>query len=692
MFDYKEYYKKENESVLDSYEKSLVKINSIVDSTEKKDGYGKYFNELGRFIIMMADHEKEIDEAYFENNTFEQLKDFNEKMFKDLLHDNYGTCYGNPSYAVSQFGDEIGQALSYLYTKVHEYVQLAYQHKIFMMYRVNKLFIQFYNYIMDNQEISYCKLKEFILADAKEYVDQEVKLYYDEMSNPNKSYLTDMVKNDDLTDLRYLFKYGNYIGYNEIKIAEYLNDIPKEKIKYMADIMSEGYRIGFINDNKDITIKSAVSLRYQIGFERVMREVIANFDKLNLRPIITIETITNIEYNYAFTKMYSTMPNKQYFYDHRYDYALYLDDEYAKLKQEACEKHINELGANLHAQGGPAVLEGFGQNPFYPETKKECVKLDDDQTVLNKNLQMKAKQLLCKYLSGENYSFTMVSYPVPEIGDKFEEIFDYTIKVNTLDVNVYEKIQQKLIDALDKGEYAHVQGKGSNKTDIMVKLHEIKNPEKESLFHNCLADVNIPLGEVYTSPTLQGTNGTLFVEEVFLNGLKYNNLEITFKDGYVDTYTCTNFDDSEENKKYVYENLIFPNKTLPLGEFAIGTNTTAYVMAHKYNIDDVLPILITEKTGPHFAIGDTCFAWSEDTPVYNSDGKEIIARDNEKSILRKTNIDEAYTGKHTDITIPYSGLKSIDVITKDNERIGLIKDGRFVLAGTEELNKALDEA
>ena len=63
-----------------------------------------------------------------------------------------------------------------------------------------------------------------------------------------------------------------------------------------------------------------------------------------------------------------------------------------------------------------------------------------------------------------------------------------------------------------------------------------------------------------------------------------------------------------------------------MGEFAIGTNTAAYTMARKYGIEDKLPILIAEKTGPHFAFGDTCYSWQEDTKVYNPDGKEIIAR------------------------------------------------------------------
>ena len=126
-----------------------------------------------------------------------------------------------------------------------------------------------------------------------------------------------------------------------------------------------------------------------------------------------------------------------------------------------------------------------------------------------------------------------------------------------------------------------------------------------------------------------------------------------------------------------------------MGEFAIGTNTTAYAMAEKYQIGDKLPILIAEKTGPHFAVGDTCYSFSEESPMYNPDGKEVIARDNEISILRKSDPSRAYFSCHTDITVPYSELGDIAAVTADGEETVLIRQGRFVLPGTEELNQAL---
>ena len=110
----------------------------------------------------------------------------------------------------------------------------------------------------------------------------------------------------------------------------------------------------------------------------------------------------------------------------------------------------------------------------------------------------------------------------------------------------------------------------------------------------------------------------------------------------------------------------------------------------KYQIEDKLPILIAEKTGPHFAVGDTCYSRSEDIKVYNPNGKEIVARDNAVSLLRKTDVEKEYFQCHTDITIPYEELEEISVVTKAGKQIILLKDGRFVLPGTEMLNDPFD--
>lgn len=684
MFDIKKSYGEENERVLESYKETILEIKKINEETEdfenlnEKKEIFKFFNHVSSLVLRMSDLEKVINDDYFHNKSFEELKTENEELFKELFGENYKLSYANPTYSVSVFGDKIGQVFSTLYCGFRGYITYAFKHKIFMMEKYNRLCTQVFNYVKNN-EVSFEGLQKIIAKYESMTLEKDFEFFFIEKFYKDFGFYDDIVLNSDINDLRYLFKYGIYISENEIKTAEFLLDYPVEKLKTVTAAIAKAYITGFIRDNKDITKRSDVRIVSNLGQERLVRQLIKEFKKHNLNAYIS--------------QVISTDVNKQYDYDHKFDNALYLDEELAKLRITAFEKAAEKCHEFLKDYSGIMYIDKFGETPFSPKNTKERLKLSDEQLKLHQKEENRKTEIIEKHhIPWTETSFCIVAFPTPEIGEDFEEIFEETIKINMLDSDKYEVIQQSIIDALDEGEYVHVKGKEDNATEIKVKLNKLQNPDKETNFVNCVADVNIPLGEVFTTPALKDTNGVLHIKEVFLDGFKYENLKLTFKDGYISEYTCTNFKDEATNKEYIRENLLFPHNTLPLGEFAIGTNTLAYVIAEKYGIIDKLPVLIIEKMGPHFAIGDTCFAWAEDMPVYNMlDKKEIVARDNEKSILRKTKIDDAYTNVHTDITLPYDALEDISVITKAGERIEIIKDGRFVLKGTEELNKPFGE-
>ena len=44
-----------------------------------------------------------------------------------------------------------------------------------------------------------------------------------------------IIMDSDLSDLRYLYRFGEYISENELHMARYLNSLPEEKIALMAD-------------------------------------------------------------------------------------------------------------------------------------------------------------------------------------------------------------------------------------------------------------------------------------------------------------------------------------------------------------------------------------------------------------------------------------------------------------------------
>ena len=70
---------------------------------------------------------------------------------------------------------------------------------------------------------------------------------------PENNFAAAILRTADFTDLRYLYAYGEYVGENELKMAEFMNSLPEETIHTMADTYTEGYRIGFEVTGKDLS-------------------------------------------------------------------------------------------------------------------------------------------------------------------------------------------------------------------------------------------------------------------------------------------------------------------------------------------------------------------------------------------------------------------------------------------------------
>ncbi len=679
------------------YELAKGRICEIGEECVKGDAYSLYFRKTASFLqgIMQTYEEAQSGELY--KATMETLQEKNRKLYEDILPENYEESYGNPVYAVKALGEGYGQLLSFLYTELRSMISFAYEKDLFELLIRMELFLEVYTAFAcgweeEKEEPEYEQLRQIIYWFVSDYSEPSSEKRLREQLCPEEDFALRLIMDSNLDDLRYLYYFGEYISEQELETARHLSSMPPEEIKRMADTYTEGYRIGFAVCNKDISKKKTVNIRYSLGFERMIRAAVGNFEAMGLKATI-YRAGTSVLRGKSIRKngYFGADANKQYNYDHKDDQALYLDGRLVNRKLEVMREAFEGLKEEASVFGGPAVVEVFGEEPFAPKTKPETLKLSEKQQKLEVEYMTAAGELQNEYIKGEERSFTIIAFPVPAIGEKYEEIFDETVRINTLDYKKYQGIQQTIINALDKADYVTVKGMGGNRTDLKIKLHELKNPEKETNFENCVADVNIPVGEVFTSPLLKGTEGVLHVSRVFLNGLEYKDLEIAFTEGMISGYCCGNFASEEANKKYIKDNVMFRHETLPMGEFAIGTNTAAYVMAKDYGIGDKLPILIAEKMGPHFAVGDTCYSHEEDMLTYNPDGKAITARENEVSALRKTNRAQAYFNCHTDITIPYDELGELAAVNKEGEKEVIIKEGRFVLKGCEELNRPLGE-
>lgn len=669
------------------------RISQIAQETGIETPFRDYFIFVADFLQDITQRYEEMADRDWKAIPLILLQEENAKLYADIMPDNYEKSYGNPAFAVITLGRTFGSILSFLYVEMRSNIVFLYEQNLMEILIRMELFLEVYHafyYAMeeDKKLPEYEEIQQILYWFMSDYAEEEMGSRIKTQLDPNDQFVLPIIIESDLEDLRYLYRFGEYISENELKIAEYLNQLPQSTIDQMASTFTEGYRIGFENAKKDLSKKKVVTIRYRLGFERMVKKAVELFAQMGLQTTVSRAGVS------AFHKRgidkigyYGGIPNKQYDYDHKEDLSLWLDKLFYNRKVEATRNTYEQIKEWAYVFAGPAVIDVFGETLFDPQNKPESNRLSAKQQKILIEESITCNQIVNEYIKGEERSFTMIAFPMPEIGAEFKAIFEETIQINTLDAALYDVIQNTIIDALDSAEYVEVKGSGVNQTDLKVALQPLEDPLKETGFENCLADMNIPLGEVFTSPALEGTNGVLHVSKVFLNELEYKNLILRFTDGKVTSYDCSNFEAEEENRNYIKENVMFHHKTLPLGEFAIGTNTIAYVMARNYNIGDKLPILIAEKMGPHFAIGDTCFCMSEDLKVFNKNQKEIIAKDNSVSILRKSDPNKAYFGCHTDISIPYDEIAYIKAVTKDGKSIMIIENGRFVLAGCEKLNE-----
>lgn len=694
---------------MERYLDAIERIRQIPEEKAVPETFRDYFMTCAEFIIKLDDFIKETEGIDLSGFSF--LKDENSRMLESSLiewnktfyaerNTGYESSYLNPAYAEKKLSP-FGGVLSVLLMEIEDLVPSAYEKNLSDITSVLETFIQIYcmftarfaeyrenpkgNMLPDVQSVKDV-LYSYGFDYSWDFLMQDMKGQF----QPEDSYAVKLINEHDFMAASDIYLYGSFISEKALKTAEFMATLPEEEIDRMAYTWYKGFKDGFRIQGKPYEKKSLVEFRYQIGFERVVKKAAEYFKKDGYDFTVPRRTGHFAIRGPKGKGVLYESPNRQMDYDHSYDISLVMGDRIASRMLEETEQIFLSLADTVKRYAGPVVMECFGEPTFSPVEKAERLRFSDHQKEVYGKYRNSLQLMTHKYILEEERSFTIIAWPLPTIGEDFENILHDTVRINTLSSETYMPVQAKIIEALDKASIVRVKGR-NNETDMKVVLHPLSDPEKQSNFENCLSDVNIPLGEVFTSPRLKGTEGILNVKSVFIEGIHFDNLKIRFKDGRVTDYSCDNFEDIEASRALIRRVIFGEKENLPIGEFAIGTNTLAYKMIEKYRLGAKMPILIAEKTGPHFAVGDTCYSFMEDMHLYNPDGKELMAKDNECSILRKTHPEKAYFAVHTDITIPYNELDSIVAVTEDGSEINIISEGRFVLEGTEVLNAPFDD-
>lgn len=424
--------------ITERYQLSCERIKEIATTQEVAENYKDFFQRTADFILMVVnacDNRSKIV-------GLEALRAENWALYQDIFDAQYAQSYANPSFACARFGQKMGRLLSFLYTEIRAMIPYAFEQDLEEMVIRMELFVEIYyafSHAESEKELMALPEEAAIpdLEDIKNTLYWFVSDYSETSTGRSVRSLVDadcdfavrIVMDSDLRDLRYLYRYGEYVSSDVEKMAAYLNSLPEERIQLMADTYTEGYRIGFVKAHINLGKKETVDLHYMLGFERVVRAAIANFAKMGLKP--TIYRCENSIFNKNVVRKkgyFGADANRQYLYDHKDDIALFLDKKLVNRKLEVLKLAYEAVKEKAAVYAGPAVIEVFGETPFTPESKSAACSFNAEQQKLSAELRGASADIISQYINQAERSFTIIAFPVPGIGEQFGEIFDETIR------------------------------------------------------------------------------------------------------------------------------------------------------------------------------------------------------------------------------------------------------------------------
>lgn len=232
-------------------------------------------------------------------------------------------------------------------------------------------------------------------------------------------------------------------------------------------------------------------------------------------------------------------------FDNRVSRELLLGqtEELAKMRAEFGIQRMEKMDAYIGIRGG----QNSNENSDVPE-KNLQIESEFYSHPVHHNIRVKkTKWVILRYpTEGMAQSASMST-------DAFEEFY---FNVCNLDYSKMDKAMDSLKKRLDKADKVHIVGNGTDLTFSIKGIGSVK----------CSGSCNIPDGEIYTAPIRDSVNGVIKYNTPSVeNGFKYENVELTFKDGKIIKATANDNEkinaifDTDEGARYV-------------GEFAFGVN------------------------------------------------------------------------------------------------------------------------
>ena len=96
------------------FELSIEKVKQIKEECCVEESFKDYFEKTAAFVALIDEYYTFVSEDGLNTASLEILRDWNHKLYRDILPAQYECSYADPAYAESKLGEEYGKLLSAL--------------------------------------------------------------------------------------------------------------------------------------------------------------------------------------------------------------------------------------------------------------------------------------------------------------------------------------------------------------------------------------------------------------------------------------------------------------------------------------------------------------------------------------------------------------------------------------------------
>lgn len=376
------------------------RLAALTAEQELPEALQQFFAWEASFLLDMEKLRQELCRGQWADAPEAELEKRNRRLYGELTEERYANGWGSPVRLASLFGREGGAVLSVLYAELRGAVAYAFADRPWDMLILQELLLQMYCLCRDSRETEgrWKALREAMYWYAADYDREVTEERVRELLDPSLSLLREQIMTADLTDLRYLYGFGEYVTDAERRMAASLNALSEDEAEQLARSRTEAYLRSLPAEYRDGTRHGTVDIRARLGTERIIRHAVRQFAGMGLqavlhRPAPHIFSGTAD----AFAGWHGAVPNRQYVPDHRNDAALWLDERFVTRALQDLQEAYETCRGMAAAQAGSVCLDA-SESICVPSADGTCLlQLTEEQQRLQTRLAQAAEQIAGRY-------------------------------------------------------------------------------------------------------------------------------------------------------------------------------------------------------------------------------------------------------------------------------------------------------